>query len=567
MAIIRRYWIAGLCLLFVVLSVNTTGAALDIRDPFNKKTRNSITGGVLDKRITIVPQLNKLNFGLGKYGGESFYFKKSLSKIFFQDHTIDVTVTDIEFEEVKINLHLFHSILGDGTLQFVFDLDLLSRISAADLQTILLTSVGHENNLYVFADPESKIYHSYTCLHTKNEDKLRRMTKTEAELQGYRECSFCFRKVLYLPDLAVEKQIAKEWSELLQSYDSLIDDSERRIKIRDVGYRILENWPFPLLGYEYSFYLVKSSEMSAIAIPTGKIVISTALFEALENEQELEALLLLAIAHIELRHSLRQRRIKLAAARNSDAVQQLVRAAGSVAGMFPGGGLINTLGALPVYGTSNPRSSISDFEEDFNREADAIAALYFDLNHGNRHDLIAFIHKMQVERLTKELHPEFGTGQDVFRFNDRIKRVKNTRFLYFSDEKSYIWQEKDQIPVQLNFLYQRILGDENSLVVYINDRSLISGYYKGLDQKTVSLRVRDKKGTLIFRLLEKFTTEDQWGAQLTFKALGKKNGHFIQNSKSITLELISPNPTSITSEEIPEQIVRPLRFVKGKLKY
>ena len=567
MATTRRYGSFGLCLIVLLYWVNISGAYRDILDPLDDKSQETITQGVLNKQITIVPQLNKLNFGLGRYDGDSFYFKRSLSKIFFQDHTITATVTNIEFEEMKIVLDLIHPVLGNGTLEFVFDHDLLSRLSAADLQKILLTSIGDENNLYVFADPESKIYHSFTCLHTKDEDQLIRMTKAQAADQGYRECSFCFKKVLYLPDLAVEKEIEREWSELLRDYEPLIDDSVRQTNMKNLGYRILENWPFPLLGYEYSFYLVKSSEMSAIAIPTGKIVVSTALIEALENEQELEALLLLAIAHIEMRHSLKQRRNILAVSKRSDAVQHLVRAAGSVAGMFPGGGLINTLGALPFYGSSNPRTSLSEFDEDFNKEADTMAALYFDLYHENRHNLIALIHKMQLERATRQLHPELGDGRDDFNFNDRIKRVKNTKFLYFSGEKSYILKKKKQLPVQMELLFQRILENENSLIVHINDRSLISDYYKGIDDKTISLLIRDQNGTQIFKLSKKFTTEDMWGAQLTFRGSGKKNKRFVQASNRIILELISPNRDKYAGDEHLEPTVEQLEFVPGKLKY
>ncbi len=563
-ATFRRYCPVGLCLIILVLLVNIASAAHDIDEPLDAESQKTITKGVLNKQITIVPQLNKLNFGLGRYDGVSFYFKKSLSKIFFQDRSIEARVTDIEFEDMKIILNLFHPVLGDGTLDFVFEADLLSRITDADLQKILLTSVGNQNNLYVFADPVSKIYHSYTCLHTKNEDDLIRMTQAEAVQQGYRECSFCFRKVLYLPDLAVEKGIEQEWSVLLRDDEPLIEDSVLHRKMRDLGHRILGNWPLPLLGYEYSFHLVKSSEMHAIAMPTGKIFVSTALFEALENEQELEALLLLAIAHIELRHSLKQRQAKLAAAMNSDAIQQLVRAAGSVAGMFPGGGLIDTLGALPFNGSSDTRSSISEFGEDFNQEADGLAALYFDLHHGNRRNLVALIHKIQVAKLAEQLHPEHGHGPKDFNFNDRMKRVENTKFLYFAGEKSFVFKKKNQLPVELDLLYQSILENDNSLVVYISDRSLISDFTRANQGRTVAIKVQDQNGTQEFKLLEKFTTEDLWGARLTFRTSGKNNNRFVRDIKSITLELTNPGKSG---DKRDDQFLEQLFFVKGRLEY
>ncbi|MFC1880407.1 M48 family metalloprotease [Thermodesulfobacteriota bacterium] len=176
----------------------------------------------------------------------------------------------------------------------------------------------------------------YSYLHAKDEGKLIRMTLEEARRQGFRECAFCFKKMLYLPDLAVEMEIEKEWSEHLHDYEPLMEGSARQADLNNLGQRILRNWPVALLGYDYSFQLIKSGKMNAIAIPTGKIVVSTTLLEALENEEEREALLVLAIAHIEMRHSLRLYQLQLSASQNSDAMKSLMKAAGSVAGMFPG---------------------------------------------------------------------------------------------------------------------------------------------------------------------------------------------------------------------------------------
>jgi len=529
-----------------------------------EKTQKTITKGVLDNQITIVPQLNKLNFGLGRYDGVNFYFKKSLSKIFFQDRSLEARVTAVEFDDLKVSLNLFHPVLGDGNLQFVFDPDLISRITDEDLQKILITSIGDENNLYVFADPKSKIFHLYTCLHTKDEGKLMRMTIEEARRQGFRECAFCFKKVLYLPDLAVEMEIEREWSELLHDYEPLMDGSAGQANMNNLGQRILRNWPFTLLGYDYSFHLIESSKMNAIAIPTGKIVVSTALLEALENEEEREALLLLAIAHIEMRHSLRQYQMKLHASKNSDAMKNLVKAAGSVAGMFPGGSLIGTLGSLPFKASPGRHTSVAGFDEDFDKEADALAALYFDLYHENRDNLSSLIQKMQLAQLTKLLHPELGDEQKEFYFNDRIKRVENTKFLYFPDQNSFVFKKKNQLPVQLDLIYQSIIENESRLILYINDRSLLPDFSKFNDGKTVSILVQDKNGDQEFNLLENYTAQDLWGARLTFKASGKNKQRFIRDTERVRLELTTPGKTG---DRRQEQIVEHLMFVKGKLEY
>ena len=546
----------------LLLTTAYAEATDDLQGLMKEESIKAITRGTLNKQITIVPQLNKLNFGLGRHDGITYYYKKSLSKIFFQDHNIEVKVVAIEFENMEISLNLYHPILGNGNLRFVFDHDLISRVTNEDLLRIILNSLGDENNRYVFGDPESKIFHLFSGLHRKDEGKLSPMIIEEARRQGFRECAFCFQKVLYIPDLALEMEIEREWSELLLDYEPLIDGSARQAKMSNLGQRILRNWPLPLLGYDYSFHLIKSSKMNAIAIPTGKIVVSTALYEALENELELEALLLLAIGHVEMRHSLKQYQTHQVASKQSDTMRNLVKAAGSLAGMFPGGSLIGTLGSLP-FGTSvGGRKAVSRFDADFDRQADMLAALYFDLYHENREKLRSLIQKMQLVQLTEHLHPEFGDDQKEFYFNDRIKRVENTKFLYFSDQNTFVFKKKNRVPVQLDVLYQGILENENDLVIYINDRSLISDFYNAKEGRTVSILVKDQNGAQAFKLLEKYTTEDLWGAQLTFRASGGKTNHFIRDNKSIILKLITPVKDG---DKGVAQFVEELRFVKGKL--
>ena len=94
-----------------------------------------------------------------------------------------------------------------------------------------------------------------------------------------------------------------------------------------------------------------------MATPTGKIFITTALMDALESEQEVEALLARAIAHVENRHSLKQYYSKTKADKNEQFIQTLTSAAGSFAGIFAGAasGAIKALGNFPFQGSSKGR--------------------------------------------------------------------------------------------------------------------------------------------------------------------------------------------------------------------
>ena len=133
---------------------------------------------------------------------------------------------------------------------------------------------------------------------------MARIKREDAEQQGYRPSGFCFKKVVYLPDLAVEKAIEAEWAMRLRNYEPIEKKSANQTHLTQIGEKVLKNWPFKLLGYHYAFYLSSSSDINAFAIPTGKIIITTALFDSLDSDDELEALLVYAIAHVEQRHSL-----------------------------------------------------------------------------------------------------------------------------------------------------------------------------------------------------------------------------------------------------------------------
>ena len=64
MTITRLYSLFVSILILLLLFVNYSGASQDTSMPLDNESGETLTLGVLEKRITIVPQLNKLNFGL-----------------------------------------------------------------------------------------------------------------------------------------------------------------------------------------------------------------------------------------------------------------------------------------------------------------------------------------------------------------------------------------------------------------------------------------------------------------------------------------------------------------------
>lgn len=482
-----------------------------------------------------MPQLNKLNFGFGRHQGIEYYYEKSVSKLFFQDKKLIANIIDVIIEKSDVTLELSHPILGTGNVRFVFGDELLEQSTDKDIQKILLETLGDENHQYVFIDPQSKLYHSWSCNRLSDPTQLIRMKREDAETQGYRASGFCFKKVFYIPQLSLEKAIEREWSMRLREYELMENNPEKQAYLTDVGREVLQNWPLKRIGYEYSFYLSNSSKINAFAIPTGKIIITTALFDSLANEEELEALLVYAIAQIEQRQSLKRYHACLEDEENTDAMKKLATFAGAIAGPASGGisGAINAV--LPEE-SCNPQSLIG-YQYDYVQKADSIAMLYFDIRGKDRRALMALIKKLQFSELSEKLHPDLRlkNPQEV-PYYDRLRRVQATKFFYFQKNSHFILEREGKPPVQLNLMYQQIYKNENKLHIYVDDRSLLQ-FDSSTNGKSIALSVKDRNGNHRFALNEDFFAEDVWGMHLTLDASNKKEHKFLEGIEKIVLSV------------------------------
>ncbi|MGD8993207.1 MAG: M48 family metalloprotease, partial [Desulfobacterales bacterium] len=372
-----RYSHVNLALCLVIIGAGWIRPAIgNAQVSLNPSSEAQITSGVIDREITIMPQLNKLNFGFGRHKGIVFFYEKTISRIFFQNKQLSARIIDVSIESSEITLELSHPILGTGTIRFEFSPKLLKEATINGIQTILLETLGDENHQYVVLDPASKLYHLWSCNHFSDPVLMARMKREDADQQGYRPSGFCFKTVVYLPNLAVEKAIEAEWSMRLRHYEPIEKESAKQTHLSATGETVLQNWPVKLLGYDYAFYLTSSDEINAFAIPTGKIIITTALFDSLDNDDELKALLAYAIAHIEQRHSLKKYYDCVEDEEYTDAMKKLTTLVGALTGPASGGiaGALNI--ALPAE-SCTPQSLIG-YHYDYVHQADSMVALFFD---------------------------------------------------------------------------------------------------------------------------------------------------------------------------------------------
>jgi hypothetical protein len=526
----RCLWI---CLLAAAITCNFPAAA-GSSVSFDTKSKETIVNGVLGKNLLIMPQLNKLHFGFGRYRGIEYFYEKTISKIFFQDKKLEARVSDVAIENSRIALTLAHPILGTGTLTFSFSSELLAQTDEEDVRQILLQTLGDENHQYVVIDPQNKLYHLWSCNHLSDPQLSARMKREDAEAQGFRADPICFNKVLYLPQFFVEKAIEQEWTLRLRNYAPIQSDSQRPKQLTAAGQKVLQNWPYPLMGYTYFFYLAESPAIEAFAIPTGKIIITTALFDSLAGDDELEALLVYAIAHIEQRHSLKEHDACLEDEEYSAAMKKLADVAGALAG--PAGGVISgALNATLPEASCSPQA-LGAYPPVYIEEADTAAAFYFDVHGKDKRVIESLIKKMKFNELLQRLPSEQRlTGVDPALDNSRYERVQGTRFVRFKKQSHFILKREAKPPIQLDLIYQRFYSRENKLFVYIDAKNLLTLGPETNGKKTITLKVKDENGVQQFQLNDHFLTEDMWGAFLTFDASTAKNQIPLQDIETVEL--------------------------------
>ncbi len=528
----------------------------------DQASQKLITNNVKNKEITVMPQLNKLNFGFGRHKGLEYFYEKTISKIFFQDTKLNAQIIDVTIEESEIALELIHPALGNGIIRFEFSQNLLKQATPQDVQTILLETLGDENHQYVFLEPANKTYHLWSCNLFDDPSLAARIKREDADQQGYQPNGFCFQKVVYLPDLSLEKAIEAEWSMRLRHYEPIENDSEKQMHLSEIGQNVLKKWPFKLLGYDYAFYLTRSNDINAFAIPTGKIIITTALYNSLDNDDELEALLAYAIAHVEQRHSLKKYFDCVEDEEYSDAMKKLATLAGALAG--PAGGGISGALKLALPGEACSPQSLIGYHDDYVHQADSIVALYFDIHKNDRKGATSLLKKLQFSQLATNLHPDRRFNPQKYPNTSRLSRIKNIRFRYFNDGGYFVLKRKKEPPVQLKLKYHQVFENENKVYIYLDEKALLQLNQVKNGEAVLRLSIADKSDTHRFEHQKDLLTEDMWGAHLTFSAPSDQNINLLQDSEKIILTIA---PAKGPSDRLNNQPIRSYTFVPGKVEW
>jgi predicted Zn-dependent protease len=99
-------------------------------------------------------------------------------------------------------------------------------------------------------------------------------------------------------------QLGAEQAAQLENELPIIRNASADAYVETLGQRIVNRSPYA--NQDFKFYLYRSDEVNAFALPGGFIYVSTGLVHAADNEAELAGVLAHEIAHVTLGHSAEQ---------------------------------------------------------------------------------------------------------------------------------------------------------------------------------------------------------------------------------------------------------------------
>jgi hypothetical protein len=135
--------------------------------------------------------------------------------------------------------------------------------------------------------------------------------------------------------------------------------------------------------------------------------------------------------------------------------------------------MLGAVGSVPLMHETEIPRPILGYNTAFEKEADELAALYFDIYNENRVSLNSLIRKLQFNEMSERFHPDMQARENLD-LKARIKTVENAKFLYFGKEKSFITKDAGTIPYQLKFLYQSALEKKIISNFFSNAETLLS---------------------------------------------------------------------------------------------
>ena len=183
-----------------------------------------------------------------------------------------------------------------------------------------------------------------------------------------------------------EEDLSQEFLKAVFDAYDVIRDPVINDYINTVGHKLI--FAMPPQPFDYKFYAVRQDAYNAFAGPGGNIFVFSGLFNALENEDELAALLAHEIAHVSCRH--------ISEMMKKSKTTSMATMAGVVAGILIGLGGAGTVGsALTIGSMAAGQSMALAYSREHEMQADQIGRTYLQKAGYSLHGLLSILKKIR----------------------------------------------------------------------------------------------------------------------------------------------------------------------------
>ncbi|MCP4544963.1 MAG: M48 family metalloprotease [bacterium] len=349
----------------------------------------------------------------------------------------------------RLELHLRSEHLGKGKLRIERERDAESPLDRTTVARLieLLSADGNVN--LCAARTDGDVLH-YTGSNHCPAPGLRReyADTTDGLAAGLRLCPACFSAIHRIPDYREEVSLGESVASQIRTQYMVVPDDEHQVRVQMLGERVLAQWPFELRGYNYRFTLIDSDDANAVACPGGWLFINNALIDLCETERELETVLAHEIAHVEMRHGIRQ----LRKAKRNAMIGGIFAGvfAAAVAGEGEGAQMAGAIASIMI--SVAMEISLMGYSADFEREADAYAINYLAHNYepGARREYVNLMRKLRYmkECVSRERYrvSEFSTHPDL---ESRVDFANDARIEFFDPQPVFPYDKNGELALEL----------------------------------------------------------------------------------------------------------------------
>ncbi|MGM0454290.1 MAG: M48 family metalloprotease [Thermodesulfobacteriota bacterium] len=213
-----------------------------------------------------------------------------------------------------------------------------------------------------------------------------------------------------------EREMAEEFLDTVFEYYDVIEDPMINDYIRDLGKKLTHSVPPQAL--DFHFYVIREDKFNAFAGPGGHIFVFSGLIEAMENENELAAILTHEMAHVSARHI-------------SDMIEKskktsMTTLAGVIAGILIGLGGASAAGsALTIGSMAAGQTMTLAYSRENEMQADQIGRKYLTGAGYDLHGLLSVLKKIRAREWFGEKQiPTYMKTHPAT--TDRLIRIDNT---------------------------------------------------------------------------------------------------------------------------------------------